>query len=274
MFAKEKLKDKVVLVTGASSGIGWATAIAFAQKGCRVALAARRVNKLEELSRKIQSEGATALVLACDVSNSSQVRSVVQKTIDTWGRVDYLINNAGYDNSRPLTDLDLATLEKIIDTNLMGTIYMTHTLLPHMRKHGSGHIVNVSSINGLVGLPYKAAYCASKFGVVGFTQALRAELRGTGITLTAFCPGTVSTPMTEEVLKNRKLVMAIRPKSAEQVARVIVKCCLKKTPEKIYGEVPGLLIKLLQLCPGFADWLSYTAVRIFRPFKFHAAPRS
>lgn len=143
---------------------------------------------------------------------------------------------------------------------------MIHAVLPMMKKQGSGHIVNVASVAGHLGVPNMAVYCASKFGMVGLTQALRMELYKTGITLTALCPGTVATPMAEKALRNPKLAKRLRPKSADQVAELIVKSCVTKPPEIIYGEIPGTILKLTKFFPRLTDWLTYTAVKIYRPF--------
>lgn len=263
------LKDKVVFLTGASSGIGWAAARAFARRGAWLAIAARRADKLKELAGLISgsSEGGKArtLCLPCDVSSEPQVRQAVELAVREWGRIDILINNAGISRTQSFPRQEITEIEEVIRTNLLGTLYATHAVLPHMGKQGSGHIVNVASIAGLLGLPYMAAYSASKFGVVGFTQSLRSELRGTGITLTALCPGTVDTPMASEPLKDPVVWKKVRPKSPEQVAELIVRICLHKPPQVVYGEVPAAGVHLARLMPRLADWAMHALYERYHP---------
>lgn len=259
------LTGRTVLVTGASSGIGWACAEAFAAAGCRVALAARRVEKAGDLARSLRARGAEAMALACDVRDAGAARAAVERTAGEWGRIDYLINNAGVQETKPFEDQDLATVEDILRTNLLGCIYTMHAAIPLMRRAGEGHIVNVASIAGLIGLPYMAVYCASKFALVGLTEALRRELRGTGVTLTAFCPGTVDTPMVAESLSDPGLSKLVRPKTAAQIAAAVVEAARRRSPEVVIGEVPGALLKAARFVPRLTDAAAATIVARFHP---------
>ncbi len=255
-----ELRGKTVLVSGASSGIGRAVSRAFARAGFRVALAARRVELLEELAGSLRAEGAEILVLPCDVRNRRQTLEAVESVVSKWGRLDVLVNNAGVSKLDFFERQDLDAVEDIIATNLLGTIFSTHGALAHMRRQGQGHIVNVASIAGLTGLPWMAAYSASKFGIVGFTESLRRELYGSGITLTAFCPGTVDTAMAAEPLKDPKLRKTINPKSPDEVAEKILNAVRRRSPEVVFGEAPAFVLKVMKFFTRLNDWAMF---RIF-----------
>lgn len=256
MGKMKELRGRIALVTGASSGIGRAVAVAFAGAGCRVALAARRVELLEELAKSLREErGADTLVIPCDLRDRGQALEAVETVVRRWSRLDILVNNAGISKLDFFERQDLDMIEDVIATNLLGTIYATHGALAHMRKQGEGHIVNVASIVGIAGLPWMAAYSASKFGIVGFTESLRRELYGSGITLTAFCPGTVDTAMAAEPLKDPKLRKIVHPKTPEEVAEKIVWAVRNQAAEVVYGEVPAAILYLMKLFTGCSDWL-------------------
>lgn len=261
------LKDKVVVITGASSGIGWSAALEFAGRGAKTALLARRHEKIRELAEKIGLLGGEALAVACDVGRKEQCRKSVQAVLERWGRIDVLVNNAGVLQRRTFLKQELEKMEETIQTNLLGTIYMTKEVLPVMKKQGGGHIVNVSSVAGHLGLPSMAVYCASKFALVGLTQALRVELYRSGVTLTAVCPGTVDTAMAEDALKEMSPAFkkGLRPKSPREIAEIIVKSCLRPKAEVICGETPAWLVRLAKNFPSLADWAVYRGFKKIRP---------
>lgn len=260
MRKKRELRGKIVLVTGASGGIGQAAARAFAKAGCRVALAARRGELLEQLANSLRADGAETLVIHCDVRDRRQSLEAVESVIRRWGRLDVLVNNAGISQLDLFERQDLDVIEDLIATNLLGTIYITHGALSHMRRQGEGHIVNVSSIAGVTGLPWMAAYSSSKFGVVGFTESLRRELYNSGITLTAFCPGTVDTAMAAVPLSDPKLRKTIDPKTPEEVAEKILWAVCNQSAEVVFGEIPAIVLYLMKFFTGFSDWATH---RIF-----------
>ena len=247
------LAGKTVLITGASSGIGWETARAFARRGCRVALAARRKEKLTALASSLREMGTETLVISCDVRDRGQAKKAVEEVVRRWGRLHILINNAGISDLQSFDRQDLDRIEDVFNTNILGTVYTTHAALAHMRENGEGHIVNVSSMAGLVGVPWMAAYSSSKFAIVGLTEALRRELHGSGIRLTAFCPGTVDTAMTAEPLKDENLRKRVRPKTPEETADRIVWAVHNETPEVVFGEVPAFLLRMAKFFPRFTD---------------------
>ena len=264
-MTQNTLTGKVILLTGASSGIGWATALELLQYKPRLALVARRADKLRELAALAKAEGVETLELPCDVGDRGQCLAAVEAVKRRWGRVDILVNNAGLMATENFHAQSLSNVEEVLRVNYLGAATFIHAVLPGMLERREGHIVNVASIAGLMGFPYMASYCASKFALVGLTEALRREYYGTGITLTALCPGSVRTPMAEESLKDERMARVARPKTAEQVARKIVSCCLNRTPELIYGDAPGLLVRLGKFVPRLIDWTTHQVYRRIHP---------
>ncbi len=184
------LEGKVVLITGASSGIGAAAARLFAAEGCRVVLAARRLDRLEQLASELRGAGAEALPLELDVSDPQQIERVVQSTVAAFGSIDILFNNAGFGRFNWLEDLDPAQdIAPQIAVDLLGMILMSRAVLPHMYGRHSGHIINMSSVAGWVATPLYSIYAASKFGVRGFTESLRREAAPMGVKVSAIYPG-------------------------------------------------------------------------------------
>ena len=190
------LKNKVALVTGAATGVGEATSIAFAREGCDLVLATRKnAEGLQATAEKIRAMGRKALTVMADVSKRDDVEKLCQAAIKEFGRVDILMNNAGVGITCELKDMSLEDWEWIMGVNFWGTVYTLHFLLPHMIERKSGHIVNVSSGAGLFGLPANGAYTASKYGLVGLSEVLRTELERFNIGVTAVCPAVVRTPI-------------------------------------------------------------------------------
>lgn len=189
-----QLEGQVAIVTGAGSGIGRATAQAFAREGCRVAVVGRRREPLEELAAEL---GDAALVLPADVSDPAAVDAAVAQVLSAWGRVDVLVNNAGLNvPGRHLPDVTAEDWATVLGVNLTGTFAMTQAVLPTMRSQGSGTVLNVSSIAGLRAFaPSGPAYSAAKAGVNSFTESLNLTERVHGIRACAVCPGEVETPI-------------------------------------------------------------------------------
>ncbi len=176
------LKNKVVLITGASSGFGEDAALLFAKEGCRVVLAARRIYRLQIVAMKIQDMGGDAMAIPVDIMDGADVINMVESTIDLYGQIDILYNNAGigkvewFENHTPERDMDT-----LIHVNLISLMQVTREVLPHMLKRGEGHIINMGSVASFIATPLSASYSASKFGVRGFTDALRREVTPLGI---------------------------------------------------------------------------------------------
>jgi len=189
------LQEKVVLITGASSGIGRSLAYSFARRGARVILVARRADRLEAVRREIEPYTSDVLVIPADVTDDEQLQAVVRQAVDTFGRIDVLVNDAGISQAGPLQDLDPQRTERLLRLNLWTVIRLTQLVLPTMLQQSSGYIMNIGSGGGRIAVPLFAPYVATKYGVSGFTDALRREIAGTGIHLTLVLPGFTNTDM-------------------------------------------------------------------------------
>lgn len=186
--------DSIALVTGASSGIGRATALALGKLGCNVAITARRLPELEALATEIVQAGGNALVLAGDITNEQFAKTVVAQTKEHFGGLDILINNAGRGNIGSVEDTTVEEMESMFALNVYALFYTCAAALPDMKKHNKGSIVNISSVAGTMGFPFNAAYVAAKHAAVGFTRGLRAELADTDVHVGVVCPAAVDTP--------------------------------------------------------------------------------
>jgi len=207
------LRDKVVLVVGASSGIGREAAKLFAAEGARVMAAARRENRLTELRDELERSGHPIEIHACDAANPGDMEQLAQSTREKFGRVDFLIYASGTNvPNRAMSRLDVATWDRMVNVNLNGAYYATRAVLPAMREARSGYLIYVSSISGLVPDVSGASYQAAKRGVLGLAHAIRVEEKENGIRTCVICPGLVDT----EILVNRP----VKP-SAEMMARAL-----------------------------------------------------
>jgi NADP-dependent 3-hydroxy acid dehydrogenase YdfG len=188
-----KLAGKVVVITGASSGIGRSSALALAQEGANLVLNARRQNRLEELEAIIQQSGGKAISVIGDAAQEETASRCIAAAVQTFGRLDILINNVGTGNYKNLVDTSAAEYDEMMDTNVRSTFLFTRHAVPVMIKQGSGTILMISSMAGIYGFGGEAVYCATKFAQVGFAQALDKELRPHGIKVGVICPGGVKT---------------------------------------------------------------------------------
>ena len=199
----DSLKDKVAIITGASSGIGEATARRLAESGARVVLAARRVERLEALAADIERREGTALVAPTDVTDERSVQRLARMALDAFGRIDILINNAGIMPLSPISKLRVEEWDRMIDVNIKGVLYCVAATLPTMLEQGSGHIINVSSVAGRRPFPSGTVYSATKFAVRAISQGLRLELSPIkGIRVTDIEPGVVATELTHHITDN------------------------------------------------------------------------
>ena len=194
------LSDSVALITGASSGIGNATAKALAAEGASVALAARREDELETLADHIESDGGEALVVPTDVTDETQIDEMIETTHEEFGRLDILVNNAGVMLLERVEGASTENFRQMAEVNLLGLMNTTHAALPIMQEQGEGHIVNLSSVAGRKAMSGGSAYNATKFGVNGFTEALRQEVTGDSMIRTTLIePGYVDTELQEHI---------------------------------------------------------------------------
>jgi NADP-dependent 3-hydroxy acid dehydrogenase YdfG len=223
------LTGQVAIVTGASSGIGEATALALAAEGATVVLGARREDRIEALARRIEESGGKALPIVVDVVEEDQARSFVESTHAALGRIDILVNNAGNMLIGPVSGADTEHWRRMVDVNLLGLLWVTHAAVPIMQEQKSGHIVNLSSLAGRRGQPNMAVYCLTKWGVIGFSEALRQELVADRVRVTVIEPGMVATelqghnvdPWAKEELEAARVRVG-EPLHAADVASAIV----------------------------------------------------
>ncbi len=224
---------KVALVTGAGSGIGRATAIAFARAGANVAVVDRTPPGGDETVEMIRAEGGEAITVWADVSIDTQVEAMVKTTLDAYGRIDFAFNNAGIEGANGLVpDYPEAEFDRVIAVNLKGVFLCMKHEIPHMLGEG-GVIVNCSSIAGLVGFPGSPAYVASKHGVVGLTKSAALDYATTGLRINAICPGVIDTPMVERALGDSPEADEIinqmqpmgRPGQPEEIASAVLWLC-------------------------------------------------
>jgi 3-oxoacyl-[acyl-carrier protein] reductase len=195
------LEGKVAVVTGAGRGIGKAVALSLAQLGCRVILAARSREQLEEVHREIRDRGGEALVVAADLTRDEDIQHLVESS-RSWGTVDILINNAGWGKRAPVVKGDVEDWDRTFRVNLRAPMILAKMLLPAMLEKGEGAVINIGSVSGKTGEANGAAYAASKFGLIGFTQSLYEEVREHGIKVAVILPGFVDTPL---IPPNRQL---------------------------------------------------------------------
>lgn len=245
------LAGKVAVVTGASSGIGWALARELAAEGCRVGLVARRAEPLQALAAEIAAAGGKAVAAAADVGRREQVAAAVESVRAALGPIDLAIANAGIGRPTLLDPVNVADVEETFQINLLGVVYTLAAVLPEMLARKSGHMVAVSSLAGYRGLPGESAYCASKAAVNVYMDGLRMHLRGTGVKATTICPGFVKTPMTASNRFHMPQLM-----EADYAARRIVRAI--KARKKVYNFPQGLhlLTKLSRWVPDrFVNWL-------------------
>ena len=226
-MSQETHPSRVAIITGASSGIGEATALKLANAGIAVVLAARRMERLEALHKKITDAGGSALMVETDVTSRAQVEAMVQETVDTFGRVDILINNAGVMLLSYMRNAHVDEWEKMIDVNLKGPLFGIGAVMPIMREQGSGHIINVSSMAGRRVFPSGAVYCGTKFGLHAITEGLRSELgHKNNIRATIIAPGVVATELThhitdEDVNKRVEAMQSMDSLTSEDIANAI-----------------------------------------------------
>ncbi len=223
-----KLDGKTALVTGASSGIGEATALALAAEGAAVAISGRRTDRLEALARRIESGGGTVKVITADVSVEDQAREMTAVANAALGRLDILVNNAGVMLLGPIVNADTEDWRRMIETNVLGLMYATHAVLPLMRAQGSGHVVNISSVAGRTARAGAGVYNASKWGVGAFSESLRQEVYKDKIRVTIIEPGAVATELTHHITNAEakqqieQFVGNMTPLESEDIAAAIV----------------------------------------------------
>jgi len=210
------IKDRVVAITGASSGIGEATALACAQAGAKVALGARRADRIEELAARINADGGQAVAIETDVTDEAGARAFVEGAREQLGGLHGLVNNAGLMLLGPVEGADTDHWRRMIDVNCLGLLYCTHAALPIMREEGAGHIVNLSSVAGRIAALGSAVYNLTKWGVTGFSEGLRQEALHANVRVTVIEPGYVETEL-QGHNEGNPIVMEAMEKTRQQI---------------------------------------------------------
>ena len=223
----QQLQGKVALVTGASSGIGEATAVALAAEGAAVAIAARRVDRLDALKATLEAAGARVVAVALDVTDEAACRAAVQQTVQELGGLDIVVNNAGVMLLGPIEGADTEDWRRMVQTNVLGLMYVTHAALPHLLERG-GDVVQVSSVAGRIARAGSGVYNASKFAVGAFSESLRQEVTTRGVRVTLVEPGAVATELQSHITHAdtkagiEKWIADMRPLQSDDIARAVV----------------------------------------------------
>jgi clavulanate-9-aldehyde reducatase len=214
-----RLEGRVAAITGASSGIGEATALALVREGCAVALAARRADRIEALAERIEGEGGRAVAIPTDISDEEQARAFVEGAAERLGRLDVLVNNAGLMLLGPVTGADTSEWRRMIEVNCLGLLYCTHAALPIMGQQGGGHVVNVSSVAGRIASLGSAVYNLTKWGVNGFSEGLRQEALHANVRVTVIEPGFVETELQGH--NTNPIVLQATEKMRDQIGKIL-----------------------------------------------------
>lgn len=252
------MKDQIVWITGASSGIGESVAIALAQRGAKLVLSARREDELQRVKRQCeQAGGAEVLILPLDVCDESAMPASVDKVLESFGHIDLLINNAGISQRSFCKDTEMAVYRKLFEVNVFGQIALTKQVLPHMLSRGSGHIAITASVAGKIGGPSRTGYCATKHAMFGFYDSLRSEVQHQGIDVSTIVPGFIRTNISTNALKGDGSEFAVMDEDiaagmdVRKAASVIVKGLEKKKKEINVGEGFEMLgLKVKRFLPG------------------------
>lgn len=245
-MAEKSLGGKVALITGASKGLGKAMAVALGDAGASLALVARGREQLEQVAAQVRAGGAEVDVFPADVTSTEQVAALEQQVIGRFAKLDILINNAGINIRKGITEASLEDWMAVIDTNLTSVFLMCHSFVPHMKGRGYGRIINLTSIMSWVSLPGRVAYSASKAGLLGMTRALALELAPEGITCVGISPGPFATEMNTALIENPEL-------NAQFMARV---------PLKRWGKVEEIGALAVYLCSEGAGYITGTDILI------------
>ncbi|HLZ68768.1 MAG TPA: SDR family oxidoreductase [Dehalococcoidia bacterium] len=250
-----QVRGATVVVTGATSGIGYETARAFAGAGASVVVAGRRKDRLDELTAAIEKTGGQALGVQTDVSDFAQVEALIARARERFGRLDVLVNNAGVGLAAAFADVTLEEFRRLMDVNFWGVVHGCRAALPVMTEQRRGVIINVASIMGKRGMPFSTAYCASKFAVVGFTEALRTELASSNIALSVVCPGAVESEIWQAAGNRLGGQLPEFPKyPASQLAQVIVNDARWPQPEIVLSLDAQAIDFFSTFAPRLMDW--------------------
>ena len=253
------LQDGTAIVTGASRGIGVYIARALAHEGMNLVLAARTLSDLDQVAAQISALGVRALPVQCDVSDPASRRALIDAAISEFGSIDLLVNNAGIEEITRFEAQDEAAFEYTVQVNLLGTTALTRLVVPGMLERGRGHIVNVASLAGKAGTPYETAYSTTKHALIGFTRSLRGEYHGSGVGVSAICPGFVSD--VGMYADNMVRIGVTSPwtlgtSKPEKVAKAVLKAVKQNKAEIIVNpHATRVLLTLAEASPSLGEWL-------------------
>ena len=256
------MKNKVVIITGASSGIGKALAIDFAKQNATVVLAARNINEIDKLANQFKEQGISCLAVKTDVSREEDCKFLIDKTVEQFGKIDILINNAGISMRALFEEVEIEVIKKVMDVNFWGAVYMTKYALPYLLKT-KGSVVGVSSIAGFKGLPARTGYSASKFALQGFLEVLRIENLKKGLHVLIAAPGFTSSNIRNTALAADGTQQGESPRaedkmmSSEEVAKHIVKAIKKRKKMLILTSQGKLTVWLNKFIPFTLDKMVY-----------------
>lgn len=261
------LQGRTAIITGASRGLGLVVARHLAREGTNVVLAARTTESLEQLATELRGLGVKALVVRTDVTDQADLKSLVEATLKEFKSIDILVNNAGLELFRPYQSIDPSDIENLIRVNLVSTLLLTRFVLPHMLDAGQGHIVNMASTAGKFGPAFGAVYGATKAAMIAFTQSLRGELHGSGVSASAICPGFADDGGVYERVKQRAgkpIPWYVGSTNAEAVAKAVVKSIKGDRPDLIVN-FPGLrpVFTINQAFPRIGEWIVRMTTRKF-----------
>jgi short-subunit dehydrogenase len=254
------LSESVVVITGASSGIGRATALAFAAGGAAVVVCARREAPLESVVEQCRSLGAEALAVPADVRDETSMRAVTRRALDRFGRIDVWVNNAGVGALGGFEAVPPEVFRGVVETNFFGCVHGTRAVLPHFTAQGHGIVINLASMLGKMAMPYYTAYAASKFAVVGFGETLREELIGTGVDVVTIMPAVIDTPFFEHSANyTGRAVKPPRPVyDPDDVARAIVGSARRPRREVFVGGAARAMNALHSIAPALYEQTART----------------
>jgi NAD(P)-dependent dehydrogenase (short-subunit alcohol dehydrogenase family) len=251
-----KLRGTTAVITGATSGIGRETALEFARAGVNVVVAGRRAERLQQVAGEIETTGGKALSVVTDVADQAQVNRLIENAVERFGRVDILVNNAGVAFAGRFDQMTLEDFRRVMEVNFWGPVYACKAAVPRMlEQRGGGVIINVSSIFGKRDVPFESAYCASKFALAGFSEALRVEVMSDGIDVSTIFPGAVETEIFESAANQTGMeVPSLLPKlPARALARIIVQTARFPRPEVVMAADAQAIDFFSKLAPGLMD---------------------